>query len=110
MLQFQPHPGGNSSLTFAFASIVTHSLFKTDPRDWNKNNTTSYLDLSPIYGNNLDEQMSVRDTAKGRGLLYPDTFAEDRLQFLPPAASALLVIFSRNHNVGVSTSVCLLCH
>ncbi|EPS97159.1 hypothetical protein FOMPIDRAFT_95975 [Fomitopsis schrenkii] len=95
---FQQHPGGNSSLTFAFASIVTHSLFRTDPRDWNKNNTTSYLDLSPVYGNNVDEQLSVRDTAKGRGLLYPDTFAEDRLQFLPPAASALLVIFSRNHN------------
>ncbi|KAI0732597.1 heme peroxidase [Fomitopsis betulina] len=95
---FQVHPGGNSALTFAFASIVTHSLFKTDPRDWNKNNTTSYLDLSPVYGNNLCEQLSVRDTDKGHGLLYPDTFAEERLQFLPPAASALLVIFSRNHN------------
>ena len=108
--QFQPHPGRNSSLTFAFASVVTHSLFKTDPRDWTKNNTSSYLDLSPIYGNNLDEQMSVRDTDKGRGLLYPDTFAEDRLQFLPPAASALLVIFSRNHNVSIlACPYCIFC-
>lgn len=40
----------------------------------------------------------MRDKAKGRGLLYPDTFSEDRLGFFPPAASALLVIFSRNHN------------
>jgi len=40
----------------------------------------------------------VRDKAQGRGLLYPDTFSEDRLGFFPPAASALLVIFSRNHN------------
>ena len=98
--QFQPHPGRNSSLTFAFASLVTHSLFRTDPKDWNKNNTTSYLDLSPVYGTNQIEQDLVRDKAQGRGLLYPDTFSEDRLQFLPPAASALLVIFSRNHNVS----------
>ncbi|KZT00985.1 heme peroxidase [Laetiporus sulphureus 93-53] len=95
---FQPHPGRNSSLTFAFASIVTHSLFRTDPADRNKNNTSSYLDLSPVYGTNQIEQDLVRDKAQGRGLLYPDTFSEDRLQFLPPAASALLVIFSRNHN------------
>ena len=31
-------------------------------------------------------------------MLYPDTFAEERLGFLPAAASVLLVIFSRNHN------------
>ena len=43
----------------------------------------------------------VRDKAAGRGLLYPDTFSEERLLFLPPAASVLLVILSRNHNVSV---------
>ena len=53
-----------------------------------------------MYGTNQTEQDLVRDKKQGRGLLYPDTFAEDRLQFLPPAASALLVIFSRNHNVS----------
>jgi linoleate 10R-lipoxygenase len=42
----------------------------------------------------------VRDKASGRGLLYPDTFSEERLTFLPPAASVLLILFSRNHNVG----------
>ncbi|THV00228.1 heme peroxidase [Dendrothele bispora CBS 962.96] len=92
------HPGGNSSLIFAFASIVTHSLFRTDPWDWSKNNTSSYLDLSPVYGINQEAQDLVRDKASGRGYLYPDTFSEERLQFLPPAASALLVVFSRNHN------------
>ncbi|KAK7458169.1 hypothetical protein VKT23_010077 [Stygiomarasmius scandens] len=92
------HPGGNSSLVFAFASIVTHSLFRTDPRDWNINNTSSYLDLSPVYGINQETQDKVRDKSQGRGYLYPDTFSEERLQFLPPAASVLLVIFSRNHN------------
>ncbi|PPQ84052.1 hypothetical protein CVT26_013955, partial [Gymnopilus dilepis] len=32
------------------------------------------------------------------GLLYPDTFSEERLGFLPAATSVLLVVFSRNHN------------
>lgn len=97
--QFQPHPGRNSSLTFAFASLVIHSLFRTDPSDWSKNNTSSYLDLSPLYGYNQVTQDQVRDKAQGKGLLYPDTFSEERLGFVPPAASALLVILSRNHNV-----------
>ena len=43
----------------------------------------------------------VRDKASGRGLLYPDTFSEERLLFLPPAASVLLVILCRNHNVSL---------
>ncbi|CAE6412423.1 unnamed protein product, partial [Rhizoctonia solani] len=91
------HPGGNSSLTFAFASLVTHSLFRTDPSDWGKNNTSSYLDLSPLYGSNQAEQDLVR-AKEGRGLLHPDTFSEGRLVFLPPASAALLVMWNRNHN------------
>ncbi|KAH9932122.1 heme peroxidase [Epithele typhae] len=96
--KFTPHPGGNSSMTFAFASLVTHQLFRTHPSDMTKNNTTSYLDLSVLYGINQTEQDSVRDKAQGKGLLYPDAFAETRLVFIPPAATALLVLFSRNHN------------
>ncbi|KAF9458998.1 heme peroxidase [Collybia nuda] len=94
------HPNGNASFTFAFASLVTHSLFRTDYKDWTINNTSSYLDLSPLYGINQSTQDQVRDKASGRGLLYPDTFSEERLVFLPPAASAILVILSRNHNVS----------
>ncbi|EIM82504.1 heme peroxidase [Stereum hirsutum FP-91666 SS1] len=92
------HPGGNSSLVFHFATIVTHSLFRSDPRNWEVNNTSSYLDLSPVYGINQDAQDKVRNKSLGRGLLYPDTFSEERLLLLPPASSALLVILSRNHN------------
>ncbi|KAF9039702.1 heme peroxidase [Hymenopellis radicata] len=92
------HPGGNSSLTFAFATIVIHSLFRTDLNDWSVNATSSYLDLSPLYGINQATQDLVRNKGEGRGLLYPDTFSEERLIFLPPAASALLVILNRNHN------------
>ena len=65
-----------------------------------KNNTSSYLDLSILYGINQDQQDMVRNKAAGAGLLWPDSFAEDRLILVPPAASALLVIFSRNHNVS----------
>ncbi|CAE6332823.1 unnamed protein product [Rhizoctonia solani] len=93
----EPHPRGSSSLTFAFASLVTHSLFRTDPRDWNKNNTSSYLDLSPLYGSNQEEQNAVR-IKNGLGRLHPDTFSEGRIVFLPPAAAALLVMWNRNHN------------
>ncbi|KAJ6487073.1 heme peroxidase [Mycena vitilis] len=92
------HPGGNSSLTFAFATLVIHSLFRSDLSDWNVNATSSYLDLSPLYGINQATQDLVRNKAEGRGLLYPDSFSEERLIFLPPAASALLVILNRNHN------------
>jgi linoleate 10R-lipoxygenase len=40
----------------------------------------------------------------GRGMIHPDTFAEDRLLLLPPAVCTLLVLFSRNHNVGLWSS------
>ncbi|KAF9553362.1 heme peroxidase [Agrocybe pediades] len=94
----QNHSGGMSSLIFAFASIVTHSLFRTDSKNIFINNASSYLDLSPLYGDNQAAQDKVRDKAQGRGLLYPDAFSEERLLFLPPATSVLLVLFSRNHN------------
>ena len=73
-------------MTFAYASLVTHQLFRTDPRDMSKNNTSSYLDLSVLYGINQTQVDLVRDKEKGRGLLYPDAFAEDRLVLVPPAA------------------------
>lgn len=87
-------------MTFAYASLVTHQLFRTDPRDMTKNNTSSYFDLSILYGVDQTQQDAVRNKEAGRGLLWPDAFAEDRLILVPPAASALLVIFSRNHNVS----------
>ncbi|KAF8901487.1 heme peroxidase [Gymnopilus junonius] len=82
------HSGGMSSLIFAFASIITHSIFRTDTTNMFINNASSYLDLSPVYGDNQAAQDKVRDKAQG----------QERLLFLPPAASALLVVFSRNHN------------
>ena len=81
--------------------LVTHSIFRTSPMDITINNTSSYIDLSPLYGTNAAEQDLVRNKM-GRGLLWNDAYAEDRLVLVPPVASALLVLFSRNHNVRVS--------
>lgn len=73
-----------------------------------KNNTSSYLDLSILYGINQEQQDLVRNKEVGRGLLWPDAFAEDRLILVPPAASALLIIFNRNHNVSAHLDLVLL--
>jgi linoleate 10R-lipoxygenase len=75
------------------------------------NETSSYVDLAPLYGNNKEAlgKINVHD---GRGLLHPDTFAEDRLLLLPPAVGTLLVLFNRNHNVRfwLSDDVSLVIH
>ncbi|KAG9049801.1 hypothetical protein FS837_009101 [Tulasnella sp. UAMH 9824] len=93
------HPSGLSSHFFAFANLVIHSLFHTDHFEGEEaiNKTSSYLDLSIIYGNNQDEQNSVR-LFDGTGRLQPDTFADGRLLQMPPSTPALCVLFSRNHN------------
>ena len=60
------------------------------------NETSSYVDLAPLYGDNKEalDKIHVRD---GQGLLHPDTFTEDRLLLLPPAVGTLLILF--NHNL-----------
>ncbi|KAF8993798.1 heme peroxidase [Cyathus striatus] len=90
--QFKKHAGGMSSMIFAFASIVTHSLFRTRfENGMIYNDASSYLTLAHYMATvNEATQHQVRDKASGRGLLYPDTFAEERLLFLPPASSAYL--------------------
>lgn len=45
---------------FAFANIIIHSIFNTDPRDWTVNAASSYLDLSPLYGSSQAEVDGVR--------------------------------------------------
>ncbi|KAJ1306560.1 hypothetical protein OPQ81_007561 [Rhizoctonia solani] len=92
-----PHPAGVSSLLFSFAVLIIHSLFRTSPSSMYINDTSSYLDLSPLYGHSLEAQMKVRRN-DGTGRLYEDVFAENRLLLMPPAVSALLVMFCRNHN------------
>jgi len=66
----------------------------------NINDTSSYLDLSPLYGRNQEEQNSVR--AFKNGLLKPDTYADARPS-MPPGVAVLLVMFNRFHNFAAKT-------
>ncbi|KAH8992739.1 linoleate diol synthase [Lactarius deliciosus] len=95
--EFDMHPGGLSSMMFSFAALVIHTVFRTSHKNVNINETSSYVDLAPLYGNDKKrlDQIRVHD---GLGLIHPDTFAEERLMFLPPAVCVILVLFSRNHN------------
>lgn len=96
--RFVPHPGGISSLFFAFANLVIHSIFDTNRSDPTINDASSYLDLSILYGSS-DEQFNQVRKKDGTGKLHEDVFADKRLPFMPPASCALLVLLSRNHNV-----------
>ncbi|GAA6004081.1 hypothetical protein JCM10207_002416 [Rhodosporidiobolus poonsookiae] len=93
---FKPHPSGISSLLFSFATVIIHSAFQSGREDPCINEASSYLDLSPLYGNTYDEQKTVRSFIQGQ--LFPDVIASSRLFFMPPAVVALLVVFNRNHN------------
>ncbi|KXN88689.1 Linoleate 10R-lipoxygenase [Leucoagaricus sp. SymC.cos] len=95
--EFKPHPDGISSLFFAFADLVIHSIFNTDPQDQRINKASSYLDLSVLYGSSEEEVEIVRAN-DGTGKLKPDCFADVRLLMMPPASCALLILLNRNHN------------
>ncbi|BGP00077.1 hypothetical protein JCM10021v2_003756 [Rhodotorula toruloides] len=94
--KFTPHPSGISPLLFSFAVLITHSIFQTNHDEPAYNETSSYLDLAPIYGNNEAEQKQVR--LGENGLLHADTIASRRLFLMTPAAVALAIVFARNHN------------
>ncbi|KAG8417322.1 hypothetical protein J3459_012415 [Metarhizium acridum] len=74
-------------------------LFHTDEKDINKLRNSSYLDLSPLYGKNAEEQTKVRTFKDGR--LKNDVFSEDRLLTQPPGVGALMIAFNRFHNYMV---------
>ena len=90
------HPNRISSVLFYLASIIIHDCFRTDHRDFANSLTSSYLDLSPLYGSNQEEQNQMRTFVDGR--LKPDCFSEARLLFFPPGVGCLLIMFNRFHN------------
>lgn len=71
-------------------------IFETDHEDSSVNLTSSYLDLSPLYGNNQEEQNTVRTFIDGK--LKPDCFATRRLLGFPPGVGVLVMMFNRFHN------------
>ncbi|PGH16315.1 hypothetical protein AJ79_01857 [Helicocarpus griseus UAMH5409] len=99
--QFKKNEGGISAMLFHHASIIIHDIFRTDRKDININNNSSYLDLSPVYGSSLEDQLKVR-TMKD-GLLKPDTFHDERLIGQSPGINVLLVLYSRFHNYVAQT-------
>lgn len=79
------HPTKISSLLFALAGIIIHDLFRTSDKNKDIAATSSYLDLSPLYGCDQEAQDSVRTMADGK--LKTDTFAEIRFIHQPPHVS-----------------------
>ncbi|KAI9487714.1 MAG: heme peroxidase [Benjaminiella poitrasii] len=93
---FNKHKGGINMMLLYLAIIITHDLFYTDSNNPMLNLTTSYLDLSSLYGYCRADQESVRQMENG--LLKPDQWFDKRLVIQPAGVAALLVVFSRNHN------------
>lgn len=62
--------------------------------------TSSYLDLQPLYGNNQDEQNTVRTFKDGK--LKPDCFSAKRILGFPPGVGVMLIMFNRFHNLVVT--------
>ena len=54
----------------------------TDRKDSSNNQTSSYLELSPLYGNNQEEQNLVRTFKDGR--IKADCFSNSRVLGFPP--------------------------
>ncbi|KAI4698856.1 hypothetical protein J4E81_005468 [Alternaria sp. BMP 2799] len=95
----KPHPSQLSSLFFAFAAVMVCDVFRTGDEDNDVAMTSSYLDLSSLYGESEEAQSSVRTFVDGK--LKPDAFADTRILSRPAASSALIVCFSRFHNIVV---------
>ncbi|KAF5227413.1 hypothetical protein FAUST_11784 [Fusarium austroamericanum] len=89
---------GFSSMLIYHATIIIHDIFRTNDNDKNISDSSSYLDLSPLYGYTDEMVRKVRDDKYGFGLLKPDTFAEDRLLRQPPGVCIILVMYNRYHN------------
>ena len=93
---FKENPAGISAMLFYHASIIIHDIFRTNRTDMSKSDTSSYLDLAPLYGSSLKDQLEIRAMKEGR--LKPDTFHEKRLLGQPAGVNVMLVLYSRFHN------------
>jgi hypothetical protein len=79
---FREHPSGLNRLFFSFATMVIHECFQTSRSNPWINETSSYVDLSTIYGNTEKEQRRVRTYTDGK--FFPDSVASDRIMMMPP--------------------------
>jgi linoleate 10R-lipoxygenase len=97
------HPNNVSSMLYYIASIIIHDIFRTSHHDFNVSETSSYLDLSPLYGSNQAEQDTIRTFVDGK--VKPDCFSEKRILGFPPGVGAILIMFNRFHNYVVEQLV-----
>jgi linoleate 10R-lipoxygenase len=97
--EFTKHPNNVSSILFYWASLIIHDLFQTDHSDMNNSQTSSYLDLSPLYGDTQPDQDQIRTFKDGK--LKADCFSEQRMLGFPPGCGVLLIMFNRFHNYVV---------
>ena len=95
----QEHPNKISSILFYLASIIIHDCFKTNRQDYTVSDTSSYLDLAPLYGSTWEDQKRMRTMSDGK--LKPDCYSETRLLGFPPGVGAILIMFNRYHNYVV---------
>lgn len=94
----RPSKSGLSAMLLYHATIIIHDIFRTNEKDKNISDSSSYLDLSPLYGYSTEMQRMIRDDKYRLGLLKPDAFAEDRLLRQPPGVCIMLVMYNRYHN------------
>ncbi|KAK3988374.1 heme peroxidase [Cladorrhinum sp. PSN332] len=87
---------GISAMFYYHATIIIHDIFRTNRQDHNISDTSSYLDLAPLYGSSLKDQLEIRTMKEGK--LKPDTFSEKRLLGQPPGVNVMLVLYNRFHN------------
>ncbi|KAH9838134.1 linoleate diol synthase [Teratosphaeria destructans] len=62
--KFKEHPSGLNRLFFSFATIVIHECFQTNRKNQWINETSSYVDLSTLYGNTNEEQKRINEAQK----------------------------------------------
>ncbi|RMD41756.1 hypothetical protein DV735_g3371, partial [Chaetothyriales sp. CBS 134920] len=99
--KFESHPNSISSVLFYLATIIIHDIFHTSHQDFRISETSSYLDLAPLYGSSREDQLLVRTRKDGK--LKADCFSDKRVLGFPPGVGVLLIFFNRFHNHAVET-------
>ncbi|KAI9725442.1 MAG: hypothetical protein M1828_003113 [Chrysothrix sp. TS-e1954] len=92
----EEHQNKISSVLFYVATIIIHDVFRTSHTDPEISDTSSYLDLAPLYGSDQQEQNQMRTFSDGK--IKPDCFSEKRILGFPPGVGMLLIMFNRFHN------------
>lgn len=78
-------------------------MFRTNREDPSISDASAYLDLAPLYGNNIEDQGKIRTFKDGK--IKPDSFSEKRLLAFPPGVSVMVIMFGRFHNYVVEQLV-----